>query len=70
MRKLLGYFLIAQAVITGVIVYSINNLANSQTGGSKQLIRGSDLGMPTIAFILLIVAGIGIFLIVRDMDRR
>lgn len=36
MRDLLGYFIIAQAVITGIIVYSIQQLSTafvvSQTG--------------------------------------
>jgi hypothetical protein len=74
MRDVLGYFLIAQAILTGVIVYSINSLSDSikasaayvaTTDGAKQLSWGSDLGMPAFAFFLLIaVAGLGIFLIV------
>ncbi|MCA1035739.1 MULTISPECIES: hypothetical protein [Bacillus] len=75
MRDILGYFLIAQAILTGVIVYSINSLSDSikasaayvaTTDRDKQLSWGSDLGMPSIAlFLLIAVAGLGIFLVVN-----
>nr|WP_263327039.1 hypothetical protein [Neobacillus sp. Marseille-Q6967] len=75
MRDVLGYFIIAQAILTGIIVYSINSLSDSikasaayvaTEGGDKQLSWGSDIGMPTFAlFLLIAVAGLGLFLIAR-----
>lgn len=73
MKEVLGYFLIAQAVLTGIMVYTIAQLADSLKASAayittKQgtLAWGNDLGMPTFAFILLItVVGMGIFLILQ-----
>ncbi|WP_121614250.1 hypothetical protein [Mesobacillus foraminis] len=75
MREVLGYFLIAQAILTGIIVYSINSLSDSikasaayvaSKDGDRQIGWGTDLGMPTFAlFLLIIVACLGIFLIAK-----
>ncbi|TXC81584.1 hypothetical protein FS935_22035 [Metabacillus litoralis] len=73
MRDLLGYFLIAQAIITGIIVYSIQQLSDSikasasyMASNEGSLSWGTDFGMPTVALILLfVVTGLGLFLIVN-----
>ena len=71
-KDLLGYFFIVQAVITGIIVYSIQQLSDSikasaaviSNGG--ELSWGTDFGMPIFVLLLLIaVAGIGLLLIVK-----
>ncbi|RTR26583.1 hypothetical protein EKG37_21175 [Robertmurraya yapensis] len=72
MRDLLGYFLIAQAIITGIIAYSIQQLSDSIKASASyiatkdgQLSWGTDFGIPTVSlFLLIAVAGLGIFLIV------
>ncbi|MBS8263942.1 MULTISPECIES: hypothetical protein [Bacillaceae] len=71
MRDLLGYFLIAQAIITGVIVYSIQQLSDSIKESAAWIANpngslgwGSDL--PTfVLWSLIVVAGLGIFLVVK-----
>ncbi|MCL6570345.1 MAG: hypothetical protein K6T88_01505 [Bacillus sp. (in: Bacteria)] len=73
MRDLLGYFLIAQAIITGIIVYPIHQLSDSIKASAAyvvtkdgQLSWGMDFGMPTFAlFLLIAVAGLGMFLVVK-----
>ncbi len=74
MKELVGYFLIAQAILTGIIVYSIQQLADSIKASTafyvtKQgsLTWGNDLGgMPTVTvFLLMVVIGMGIFLIAK-----
>ncbi|MCM3117248.1 hypothetical protein M3610_18395 [Neobacillus sp. MER 74] len=72
MRNLLGYFLIAQAIMTGIIVYSIFQLSDSIKASAAyvvskngQLSWGMEFGMPTFAlFLLIAVAGLGIYLVV------
>ncbi|MCM3570925.1 hypothetical protein [Neobacillus mesonae] len=68
MRDALDYFLIAQAIITGIIVYSIQQLSDSIKASASfiatrdvQLSWGTELGIPTISLILLIgVVGLGV----------
>ncbi|MGP4107767.1 hypothetical protein [Virgibacillus sp. L01] len=74
MRDLLGYFLISQAIITGVIVYSVQHLsesikasasyvANVSANNDAQLSWGT--GFTPVLYCLLVVVGLGIFLIVK-----
>jgi hypothetical protein len=73
MKEILGYFLIAQAVLTGIMVYAITQLADSIKASAAYITTkegtlswGNDLGMPTFAFILLIaVIGMGIYLVLQ-----
>lgn len=74
MREILGYLLIAQAILTGIIVYSIQKLSDSinesvvhlVTQGGNQLSWGEDFGISIVTLLLLIlVMGMGIFLIVK-----
>jgi hypothetical protein len=73
MKELLGYFLIAQAILTAVIAYSLAQISDSiKASGAHivsrdvQLSWGSQFGMTTVALLLIIlVAGIGVFLIVK-----
>jgi hypothetical protein len=73
MKDLLGYFLIAQAIITGIIVYSIQQLSESIKASAAYIITkegqlswGTQFGIPTFAWLLLIVVvALGIFLIVK-----
>jgi hypothetical protein len=72
MKEILGYLLITQAILTGIIVYSIIKLSDSIkasahfiTTGEGQLSWGSEFGVPIFTLILLIaVAGFGVFLII------
>jgi hypothetical protein len=73
MKEILGYFLIAQAVLTGIIVYAITQLAESIKASAAYITTkegtlswGNDLGIPTFAFVLLIaVIGMGIYLVLQ-----
>ncbi|MBH0166800.1 hypothetical protein IHV12_17925 [Fictibacillus sp. 7GRE50] len=73
MKEILGYFLIAQAVLTGIIVYAMTQLADSIKASAAYITTkegslswGNDLGMPTFAFVLLIaVIGKGIYLVLQ-----
>jgi hypothetical protein len=75
MKEILGYFLIAQAVLTGIMVYAITQLADSIKASAAfittkegTLSWGNDLGIPTFAFVLLIaVIGMGIYL---DLQKK
>jgi hypothetical protein len=72
MKDLLGYFLIAQAIITGIVVYTIQQLSDSIKASASYIVAnggelswGTDFGIPTFAlFLLIAVAGLGVFLIV------
>ncbi|TWT25331.1 hypothetical protein [Planomicrobium sp. CPCC 101110] len=71
MKEAAGFILIAQALITGVIVYALLQLGDSiqaaaayTATGEGQLAWGS--GIPSLALAALaIVAGMGIWLIVK-----
>jgi hypothetical protein len=69
MKELLGYFLIVQAILTTVIVYSIERLSDSikQSIGflkSESGTLGSGAGMPAFVWIaIFIVVCIGLYLI-------
>lgn len=71
MREIVGYVLVAQAILTGIIVYTIMRLGDSikeaaaYVGtGEGTISWGSDF--PLIFWILLLtVAGFGIVLILR-----
>jgi hypothetical protein len=73
MKEILEYFLIAQAVLTGIMVYAITQLADSIKASAAfittkegTLSWGNDLGIPTFAFVLLIaVIGMGIYLVLQ-----
>jgi hypothetical protein len=75
-RELLGYFLIAQAIITGVIVYSIQQLSVSISQSAAYIatqngqISWSE-EVPSLAFVsLVVVAVLGLFLVViKKTDR-
>ena len=71
MRDLLGYFLIAQAIITGVIVYSIQQLSDSIKESAAwianpegSMLWGADLPA-FVVWSLMVVVGLGIFLVVK-----
>ncbi|WP_174732124.1 hypothetical protein [Mesobacillus harenae] len=75
MRDLLGYFLIAQAIITGVIVYSIQQLSDSIKESAAwianpegSLAWGSDLPA-FVLWSLMVVVGLGIFLVVKKKSN-
>jgi hypothetical protein len=68
MKELLGYFLIAQAILTTVIVYSIDRLSDSVKQSIGFLKSGGTLasgtGTPMFVWLaLFIVVCIGLFLI-------
>jgi hypothetical protein len=73
LKEVLGYFLIAQAILTGVIVYSLEQLSNSIKASAAHIVSkdvqlswGSQFGMTTLGLVLIvIVAGIGVYLIVK-----
>ena len=73
MKEILGYFLIAQAIITGIIVYAIQQLSDSIMASAAYLTTkegtlalGNDFGIPKFAlFLLIVVIGLGIFLIIK-----
>ena len=74
LKEILGYFLIAQAILTGIIVYSIQQLADSisesavhfVTQGGSTLSWGADNGISKVALLLLVlVIGMGVFLIIK-----
>ncbi|WP_264740629.1 hypothetical protein [Cytobacillus firmus] len=74
MRDLLGYFLIAQVIITGVIVYSIQELSDSIKESAAWIVNpdgsmawGSDLPI-FVLLSLVVVAGLGLFLIVKKKN--
>ena len=71
MKDLLGYFLIAQAIITGVIVHTVyafsGNIMNivfyAVTPGAEGAMR---TGVPDFIWsLLIIVIGLGIFVIAK-----
>lgn len=71
-RDLLGYFFIVQAIITGIIIYSIQQLSESMKASAAfianggELSWGTDFGVPIFVLLLLVVvAGLGLFLIVK-----
>jgi hypothetical protein len=71
MREVVGYILIAQALVTSIIVYAILQLGDSikeaaafTANGEGQLAWGG--GIPLLALAALaIVAGMGVLLIIR-----
>jgi hypothetical protein len=70
-REVAGYVLIAQALITGIIVYAIAQLGDSikeaaayTAGDSGQLMWGGGIPLLTLA-ALVIVAGMGTVLVIR-----
>jgi hypothetical protein len=73
MKEVLGYFLLAQAVLTGIVVYSLAQLSDSIKASAAFMVSkegslswGSDFGVPTfVLLLLLVVAGLGIFLIAK-----
>lgn len=71
MKEVTGYVLIAQAILTGVIVYSIFHLSDSIKESAAYLGSGEgNLGwgenLPIIIWIpLIVVALIGLFLIIK-----
>lgn len=71
MKEVLGYFIIALTILTGAIIYSIERLSNSvkQSIGflkSESGTLSSGDGLPGILwFSLIIVIGIGLFLITK-----
>jgi hypothetical protein len=72
-KEILGYFLVAQAILTGVIVCSIAQLSDSIKASAAHMVSkdvqlswGSPFGMTWIALALIIlVAGIGVVLIIK-----
>jgi hypothetical protein len=72
-KEMLGYFLVAQAILTGVIVYSIAQLSDSIKASAAHIVSkdvqlnwGSPFGITWIALALLIlVVGIGVYLIIK-----
>jgi len=76
MKELLGYFLIAQAIITGVIVYSIQQLSASISQSAAYIatkngqISWSDEVPSFVLVSLVVVAVLGLFLVViKKTDR-
>jgi hypothetical protein len=70
LREILGYFLIAQAILTGVLVYSIHQLGDAITAASANITTGVSLAWggglsPVIIVLLLLVFGIGIYLVLN-----
>ena len=71
MKEILGYFLIAQAILTGIIVYSLQQLGDSIKASAAYIATkeggigwGGDF--PSIILTLLIlVIGMGFFLIIK-----
>ena len=72
MKDLLGYFLIAQAIITGVIVHTIYAFSDSiidavvyaVSPGDSNLAWGS--GPPIFIWgLLIVVIGLGVFVIAK-----
>lgn len=71
MKEVVGCILIVQAILTGIIVYSIQQLSNSikesaayTVSKEGQLSWGSDFPL-IVLFLLILVIGIGVFLINR-----
>ncbi|MGE1166485.1 hypothetical protein ACQJ0Y_25365 [Peribacillus simplex] len=50
MKEILGYFLFAQAIITGIIVYSIAQLSDSIKASATHLVS-KDVSLSKICFI-------------------
>ncbi|MFY0762491.1 hypothetical protein AB1K32_27295 [Metabacillus dongyingensis] len=78
MKEILGYFLIAQAILTGIIVYTIQHLSDSitesaihlVTQGGNQVSWGADFGISKVVLLLLIlVIGMGVFLIKKKTNE-
>ncbi|WP_419887667.1 hypothetical protein ACN6MT_19785 [Neobacillus niacini] len=76
MRELLGYFLIAQVIITDVIVYSIQQLSASISQSSAYIATKTGLlswsdEVPSLVLVsLVVVAVLGLFLVViKKTDR-
>lgn len=76
MKEILGYFLIAQAILVGIIVYSMQQLSDSiaestvhlVTQGDSTLSWGTKYGISIPAFLLIIlVIGIGLLMILKKI---
>lgn len=72
MKDLLGYFLIAQAIITGVIIHTIYALSDSIIDAVVYTVSPGELslawgaGAPTFIWgLLIVVIGLGVFLIAK-----
>lgn len=71
MKGIAGYIVIVQAILTGIIVYSLQQLSDSIKASAAyavtkegQLSWGTNFPLIILLFLILVV-GIGLFLIVR-----
>ena len=69
MKDLLGYFLIAQAIMMGLIIQTIYALSTSITDAAFYVVtQGGDVGTEAPTYIwplLFVIIGLGIFLIAK-----
>lgn len=71
LKEILGYFLIAQAILTGIIVYSLQQLGDSiKASAAYVATKEGDIGWGgdfslIILILLILIIGMGFFLIVK-----
>jgi len=73
MKRLVGFLIITQAIFTGIITYSMQQLSDSIKASAGYIVNkegvlswGTDFGMPTLSlFLLIVVSALGIYLIIK-----
>jgi hypothetical protein len=70
MKRFIGFFIVTQAIFTGIIVYAINDLSNSikQSAAfvaNKEGVLATGNGIPIVSLVVLIaVIILGLYLII------